>query len=54
MHHQRGSHIVLKHPERREVRIVVPCHGSRSVAPGTLHRILRDEGLTGDRPRELM
>jgi predicted RNA binding protein YcfA (HicA-like mRNA interferase family) len=42
--HHTGSHIVLEHPAKRGA--VVPEHGGRTLAPGTLHRILDQAGLT--------
>lgn len=52
--HRKGSHVVLKHAERENVRIVVPCHGSKDVKKGTLSRILKDAGLSGDQLRDLL
>jgi predicted RNA binding protein YcfA (HicA-like mRNA interferase family) len=54
VHHQKGSHVVLKNPERPERRIVVPCHGSKKLKKGTLHGILKDAGLSGDELRNLL
>ena len=54
VHHQKGSHAVLKHAGHPEIRIVVPCHGSHPVKKGTLGRILKDVGLSGDALRELL
>lgn len=41
----RGSHHVLK---RGETDTVVPVHGNRIMAVGTLRKILRDIGMTPD------
>lgn len=41
---QRGSHIVLRHPEGPHRRLVVPNH--QSVAKGTLRTLIREAGLT--------
>jgi len=38
--HQKGSHVVMRHPERN-CMTVVPCHGSTDVKRGTLHAILK-------------
>ena len=54
IHHQRGSHVVMKHPQRPEGRVVIPCHGGKSVTKGTLARILKDAGLSGDQLRQLL
>jgi predicted RNA binding protein YcfA (HicA-like mRNA interferase family) len=54
VHHQTGSHVVMKHPGRPELRAVVPCHGQKSLTKGTLSRILKDAGLSGDELRRLL
>ena len=41
---QRGSHIVLRHPEPPHRRLVVPDH--RELAKGTLRKLIREAGLT--------
>jgi predicted RNA binding protein YcfA (HicA-like mRNA interferase family) len=48
---QRGSHIVLRHPER-SAPIVVPLH--RELKRGTLAGILRDAGIEADDLREAL
>ena len=48
---QHGSHALLR---RGEVRVVVPMHAARDVPKGTLARILRDIGMTGDELRSLL
>jgi predicted RNA binding protein YcfA (HicA-like mRNA interferase family) len=45
---QRGSHVRLKKPGRRNA-LVVPLH--REIRKGTLAGILRDAGLTADELR---
>jgi len=42
---QRGSHVKFKHPQKVSV-IVVPNHGSKEIAKGTLQRIIKDSGIT--------
>lgn len=42
---QRGSHVKLKHPHKSTI-LIVPNHGSNEIATGTLHRIVRDSGIT--------
>jgi predicted RNA binding protein YcfA (HicA-like mRNA interferase family) len=44
----------MKHPQHPEGRTVIPCHGGKSIAKGTLGRILKDAGLTGDHLREIL
>lgn len=41
---QSGSHAVFRHPDGRWT--TVPIHPGRDVARGTLHKILRDAGVT--------
>jgi len=48
---QRGSHVRLKHPERR-IPLVVPLH--RELKRGTLDGILKDAGLARDELRRLL
>jgi len=43
---QSGSHAVYQHPDGRWT--TVPIHPGRDVPKGTLHKILRDIGLTPD------
>lgn len=47
VHHTTGSHVVLKHPTRPSVRVVVPQHGG-DIKRGTLRSILRQAELTAD------
>jgi predicted RNA binding protein YcfA (HicA-like mRNA interferase family) len=42
---QRGSHVKFKHPHKLTI-IVVPNHGSKEIATGTLQRIIKDSGIT--------
>jgi len=48
----RGSHYVMKHPGEQR-RIPVPVH-NRDMAPGTLHGILKNIGLSRGELRELL
>jgi predicted RNA binding protein YcfA (HicA-like mRNA interferase family) len=48
---QRGSHVRLKKPDRRNA-LVVPLH--KELKKGTLAGILRDAGLSGDQLRDLL
>jgi predicted RNA binding protein YcfA (HicA-like mRNA interferase family) len=47
VHHQTGSHLVLKNAAVPPRRVTVPMH-ARDVRPGTLRAILREAGLTAD------
>ena len=53
VHHTSGSHVVLKHPARPAIRVVVPQHGG-DIKRGTLHSILRQAELTVDELMELL
>lgn len=44
---QRGSHVVLRHPDGRTT--VVPVHRGEVLGPGLLGKILRDVDLTAAR-----
>lgn len=48
---QRGSHVRLKHPDRR-ISLTVPMH--RELKRGTLAGILTDAGLDSERLRRLL
>lgn len=50
----KGSHFVLKHPERPELRVVVAVHGNRPLPPGTLRSILHQADLSADELTELL
>jgi len=41
---QRGSHIILRHPQPPYRRLTVPDH--REVAKGTLRALIREAGIT--------
>jgi predicted RNA binding protein YcfA (HicA-like mRNA interferase family) len=47
IHHQKGSHVHLRHPEQSHLRIVIPNHGG-DLAPKTLRSIISQAGLTVD------
>ena len=50
---QSGSHLLMVHEARRRAA-VIPLHGSRDVAVGTVHNILRQAGLTAEEFLELL
>jgi predicted RNA binding protein YcfA (HicA-like mRNA interferase family) len=45
VHHIRGSHYYLRHPDRPTLLVTVPYH-NRDLKRGTLRSILRQAGLT--------
>lgn len=51
---QKGSHKILGHPDRPELRVVVPDHGSRDLKTGTLRKILEQADMTADDFRALL
>jgi predicted RNA binding protein YcfA (HicA-like mRNA interferase family) len=53
VHHIRGSHHYLRHPDRPSLLITVPVH-TRDLKRGTLRTILRQAGLTPDDLRSLL
>jgi len=53
VHHQTGSHVILRHKYNSSLRVVVPMH-NKDLKKGTLHRIIIDAGLTPERFRELL
>ena len=48
---QRGSHVRMKHPDRR-ISLTVPLH--RELKRGTLSGILNDAGVDADELRRLL
>ncbi len=53
VHHVRGSHHILKHPDTPKLRITVTYHG-KPLKRGTLRAILRQAGLTAGELTELL
>jgi predicted RNA binding protein YcfA (HicA-like mRNA interferase family) len=53
VHHIRGSHHYLRHPDKPGVLVSVPVH-NRDLKRGTLRAILREAGLTSDELRDLL
>ncbi len=53
VHHIRGSHYYLRHPDRPGVLITIPFH-NRDLKRGTLHAILRQAELGFDDLRRLL
>ena len=53
VHHTRGSHYFLRHPNKPGVLVTVPYH-NRDLKLGTLRSILRQAGITSDELRNLL
>lgn len=47
IHHQTGSHVLMRHKTDKGKRVTVPVH-NRDLKRGTLHSILKQAGLTTD------
>lgn len=45
IHHVSGSHYILKHPSRPDLRVTLPWHG-KDLKRGTLGSIIKQAGLT--------
>lgn len=45
LHHVRGSHRFLKHPQKSSLRVCVPYH-NRDMKRGTLRAVLREADIT--------
>ncbi len=54
LHHQTGSHLILRHPDRPGMRATVPMHSGKVIRLGTLAKILESAGLTIDEFTELL
>ena len=53
VHHIRGGHHYLRHPDRPGILITVPVH-THDLKRGTLRAILRQAGMTADDLRSLL
>jgi predicted RNA binding protein YcfA (HicA-like mRNA interferase family) len=53
VHHVTGSHYVLKHPQKKHLRVTLPWHG-RDLKRGTLSSIIRQAGYTASEFLELL
>lgn len=52
VHHQRGSHVQMKHSDGR--RITVPVHANKDIRRGTLRAIISDLGISVEEFVELL
>ncbi len=53
VHHIRGSHYYLRHPDKPGILVTVPYHG-RDLKRGTLRSILRQAGISVDELVDLL
>lgn len=54
VHHQKGSHVTLRHATDPTRRTTVPVHKGSTLGKGLLHAILRDARVTPEQVRELL
>jgi len=54
VHHQRGSHVYLKHSDYPHMRITVAIHAGETIKPKTLQSILKQAGLSINEFQELL
>ena len=47
IHHQIGSHLILKHEKDMTKRVTLPMH-NKDLKPGTLNSILKQTGVEKD------
>ena len=53
-HHQTGSHLFLRHPDRPGMRVDVPIHRGKALKLKTLARIIESAGLTVEEFTDLL
>ena len=53
VHHVKGSHHYLRHPDRPGVRVAI-FHHRRELPPGTVRQIIKAAGLTVEEFLELL
>jgi predicted RNA binding protein YcfA (HicA-like mRNA interferase family) len=53
VHHASGSHYVLKHPDRPQLRVTVPYH-NKDLKRGTLASIIAQAGFTPEEFLDLL
>jgi predicted RNA binding protein YcfA (HicA-like mRNA interferase family) len=53
VHHISGSHYVLKHPDKKHLRVTLPWHG-RELKRGTLGSVIQQAGYTNSEFLELL
>ena len=53
IHHISGSHHILKHPYRVEVRVIIAYH-TKDLKRGTLSRIIEQSGMSPDEFLDLL
>ncbi len=46
LHHQKGSHIHLRHPQKKHLRVTIPYHGRFDLPPSVISSILNQAELS--------
>lgn len=54
IHHQRGSHVQLKHPQDPTLRVTVPCHSSFDLPVFVVKSILKQANLSEEQFAKLL
>lgn len=49
----RGSHVIMRHPDKAGAKLVIPVHG-KPLKPGTLRNILRRAELSAEDVKDLL
>lgn len=52
--HQVGSHVTLRHESTPSLKVIVPVHKGKELAPKTLQSILKSAGIDPDELRDLL
>ncbi|MEI7511578.1 MAG: type II toxin-antitoxin system HicA family toxin [Candidatus Peregrinibacteria bacterium] len=50
LRHGKGSHVVFG---KKEIRVIVPNHGGKTISPGVERKIIGATGLSGDEFRKV-
>lgn len=53
-HHQRGSHVYLRHPNNPGLRVTVPVHSRETIKPKTLRAILKQAEMSIEEFQKLL
>ncbi len=46
IHHQRGSHVQLRHPLKTHLRVTIPYHTKFDLPPSVIHSILKQAEIS--------
>jgi len=48
IHHQRGSHIQLRHHQKLHLRVTIPYHNRFDLPPSVVNNILKQSNISKD------